>query len=277
MYKLKLGKSLSVFLPDFSERLEEAKKLGYDAMDFDLCAYWTDREKEKLFMTKENLVERLEEAKDSRLILNAVHIPFGPHWDVSSPTEEKRSEAVKNIEEILPVIDAYNPKCYVLHGSFEPISDEDRCLHFDALKKSLAELIRKTKSVFALEILPRTCLLNTSSEAVAFTDEFASEQVKICMDVNHLLREKSEDAVLRVGSRIITTHISDHDYTDERHWMPKKGKIDWMKLIGAFENIGYQGVFNYETQAGSLKEIKENYESLFASYEDEKGKTCLNG
>ena len=48
------------------------------------------------------------------------------------------------------------------------------------------------------------------------------------------------------GSRIITTHISDHDYVDERHWLPGEGKIDWMRLLAAFEKIGYDGVYNME-------------------------------
>ena len=72
-------------------------------------------------------------------------------------------------------------------------------------------------------------------------------------------------AVLALGSRIITTHISDHDYVDERHWLPGEGKIDWMRMLAAFETIGYEGVFNYEL-GNDAAEVKENYEKLFADY-----------
>ena len=92
-----------------------------------------------------------------------------------------------------------------------------------------------------------------------------SEQIRICVDVNHFLQEKSEDGVLALGSRIITTHISDHDYIDERHRLPGQGSIDWMALIAAFEKIGYTGVFNYET-LNTVAEVKENYDWLFSEY-----------
>ena len=63
----------------------------------------------------------------------------------------------------------------------------------------------------------------------------------------------------------MTTHISDHDYENERHWLPGEGKINWNALIGALEKIGYRGVFNYEV-GESLSAVKENYERLFADY-----------
>ena len=93
----------------------------------------------------------------------------------------------------------------------------------------------------------------------------ASEQIKICVDVNHFLQEPAEAGVLALGNRIVTTHISDHDYENERHWLPGEGKIDWNALLAAFESIGYQGVFNYEV-SNTPAEIKANYEQLFAAY-----------
>jgi len=123
-----------------------------------------------------------------------------------------------------------------------------------------------TKTPIAVESLPRTCLFNTAAEGIAIIDAIPAG-VGACVDVNHFLQEKSEDAVRALGCRILTTHISDHDYVDERHWLPGEngGKIDWMALLAAFEAVGYQGVFNYEA-TGTLPEIKENYDRLFAAY-----------
>ena len=47
--------------------------------------------------------------------------------------------------------------------------------------------------------------------------------------------------------------------------LPGEGKIDWMALLAALEAVGYDGVFNYEVSA-SLSEIKDNYDRLFAAY-----------
>lgn len=155
-------------------------------------------------------------------------------------------------------------------GMIEVEAPADRQAAIDALKRSVRELSDFTDRYLCIETLPRTCLLNTSEEANAIIDSLALPNVGLCADVNHFLKEKSEDAVLSMGARIKTTHISDHDYVDERHWLPGQGTIDWMKLIGALEAIGYNGVFNYEVGNGML-EIRDNYNELFDRYNKTKG------
>ena len=263
MYRLRLGKSIGFLKDHFYDELKEAVACGFDSVDFDLAGKWKDREGE--IEGYKTLKEGLDAVKASGLYFNGVHISFGHHWDFSQIDEEKRREAVASFAEIAPMIDAYAPNCYVLHGSFEPINPEKRQAKIEALKKSLSEMLKITKTTLAVEILPRTCLLNTAAEACATIDEMASEQIKICVDVNHFLQERAEAGVLALGDRIVTTHISDHDYENERHWMPRAGKINWNALIGALETIGYTGVFNYESE-GTPAEIKENFESLFAEY-----------
>ena len=45
-----------------------------------------------------------------------------------------------------------------------------------------------------------------------------------------------------------------------------------MKVIGAFEKIGYNGSFTYEVSMGkfgyTLKDLKENYDMLFEKYNE---------
>ena len=50
----------------------------------------------------------------------------------------------------------------------------------------------------------------------------------------------------KLGKDIITLHISDYDFVDERHWLPKEGKTDWDSLIKALVECGYDGVWMYE-------------------------------
>ena len=160
-------------------------------------------------------------------------------------------------------IDPFQPYCYILHGSFEPIKIENRAAQIQALKKSLNELRPLTTAKICVEILPRTCLFNTSKEAVEVVGSLKG--IDVCVDVNHFLQEKSEDGILRISEYVKTLHISDHDYVDERHLLPGEGKIDWMKLIASLEKIGYNGMFHYESR-GTHEEVKENYEKLFAQY-----------
>lgn len=261
MYKLRLGQSMNFLGGKFYETIEQAKALGFDSMDLDLCGKCAHRDEE--IEGYKDLEKGLKAIKESGLYFNGVHISFGKHWNFGSHVEEQRAEAVANFSEIAPLIDRYSPFCYVIHGSSEPISDEVRPAQIAALKKSLTELTAITSTPIAVESLPRTCLFNTAKEGMEIIDGI--ENVYACVDVNHFLQEDSADAVKTLGSRIITTHISDHDYINERHWLPGEGKIDWQRLIGALESIGYTGVFNYEAN-GSLIQVKENYLQLFERY-----------
>ena len=49
-----------------------------------------------------------------------------------------------------------------------------------------------------------------------------------------------------MGKKIVTVHISDYDFIDERHWIPGTGKIDWKELISLLKAIDYEGPFMNE-------------------------------
>ena len=261
MYRLKLGISVAICEETAEQKLRTMKELGFDSADIGLCGYRKEPEKERELIL--NSWKSLELVRSLGLFLNAVHVPFGHNWDFSSSDEEKRQLAVKNFKDMLAVTDPYGPHCYVIHGSFEPIPAEKREAQLEALHRSLSEMVSMTSTPIAVEDLPRTCLFNTAKEGIGIVD--AVDGIRVCVDVNHFLQEDSVDAVLALGSRIITTHISDHDYVNEQHWLPGEGKIDWMRMLAAFEKIGYDGVFNYEL-GNDPAEVKENYEKLFADY-----------
>lgn len=255
MYQLKLGSSISFADAEYYKKLNEMKSLEFYSVDFDFSNVdaWNMR-----------LEDGLDAIQKVGLHLNAVHLPFGWHWELCRLDDEEQAEILRKLVAYIKRIDPYKPDYYILHGSTEPVTPETREERKAQLKKSVGFLRENTDTVLCLEDLPRTCLLNTAEETIQVVD--AIDGVRICADVNHFLQEKSEDAVLKMGKRIATTHISDHDYIDEKHWLPKEGKIDWMKLISSFESVGYNGVFSYEALKYSPEQIRKNYDELFAEY-----------
>ena len=267
-FYLRLSKSIPFCSESFYELLAETKKLGFDCIDFDIASAWSKPELEAEYFL--HLEEGMAAVIESGLPVNCIHIPFGTRWDPCVLDEAARCAVVEKFRAILRRTAPLKPFGYIVHGSFEPNGDEEREAKIAQLVKSMREMADATTAYLCVEILPRTCLLNTAKEAKRIIEEINIPNVRICVDVNHFLQETAEDAVLLLGDLIKTTHISDHDYIDERHWMPGKGKIDWNALIGAFEKIGYEGAFNYELTA-PLADIKENYEKLFADYNASKG------
>ena len=63
------------------------------------------------------------------------------------------------------------------------------------------------------------------------------------------------DFIKNVGDKIITTHISDYDFVNERHWIPGEGDIDWLELYNALKEVNYKGVWLYETGLRPPKSI----------------------
>ena len=135
----------------------------------------------------------------------------------------------------------------VIHGSSEPIKDCERAEKLKLSKDALyylAEVAYKEGAVLAVENLPRTCLGNNSVELLDMIS--VNDKLKVCFDVNHLLKEDHATFVKNLGAKIITTHISDYDFVDERHWLPGEGDIDWNNVYSLLKSIGYNGVFLYE-------------------------------
>ena len=65
-----------------------------------------------------------------------------------------------------------------------------------------------------------------------------------------------------MGGRIITLHVSDYDFVDERHLLPGEGKNPWGEILRALEEVGYDGRFTYEVRAGNGAAVAENFRWL---------------
>lgn len=200
---------------------------------------------------------------DCGVTIWSCHAPFGV-TDVSAGDENVRLASVQSIIETLDAAVELSAGRVVVHGSREPIADEERPQRLDLCTRSLSELSRQASKrgiAVALELLPRTCLGNRTAEVRSLLDRVDGE-VRVCFDVNHItLYEGASEALKTLGANIETLHISDHDGVDERHWVPGKGIVDWADFVAGLDGIGYDGCLMHEARdaeldlAGNLKAI----------------------
>ena len=185
----------------------------------------------------------------------SVHLGFDCDYDISSLDEGVRRSTLDDMIYAVSIAPVLGARIAVIHGSSEPVSDGERPKRIETLKESLRELCPaagKAGVRLALELLPRSCIGNTTAEALAIVERLPVEQIGFCLDVNHInLREDPAKAVEVLGERIATFHISDNDGVDERHWFPFEGVIDWPAFMAAVRRMDYSGQFVFET-AGSL-------------------------
>ena len=185
----------------------------------------------------------LELAREADIELWSVHIPFGRELDISAPDEEKRLTALSLLLPAIKLAKEWGAQVIVVHGSSEPNEDASRPARILACAKSLAEIQTLAGSIrVALENLPRTCIARDAAETVPLSKYCAG----ICFDVNHLLSQSHEEFMSAAAPLIITTHLSDYDFVDERHWMPGAGLVPWKQVYDTLTAAGYTGPWLFE-------------------------------
>ncbi len=200
----------------------------------------------------------------------SIHAPFGAESDIGSAESDIRERALSEARRQLDRLRMLGGRCLVVHPSAEPIEASERAARLRQSQESLRRLADAVspdeEAVLAVEILPRTCLGHDSEELLALIEPFDPRCVGVCLDVNHAnLREDLVAATRRLGPRIVTTHISDNDGDDERHWLPGKGVIPWREWVEALLATGYDGPLVYELGCRKVADPPGSMDQMLAA------------
>jgi sugar phosphate isomerase/epimerase len=201
------------------------------------------------------------------LTVCSLHLPFSRELDISLTDPAANAAVMAYQRALMTEASALGIPTFVIHPSSEPISDEDRPARMACAKKSLAALAEVAVSLgvtLAVEDLPRTCLGNCSAEMVELLS--AHPALRSCFDTNHLLGEDTVAYIYNVGEKIVTTHVSDYDFINERHWLPGEGKQDFLAILAALGEVGYKGPWLYELGLSAPKSIIRPRELTYADF-----------
>ena len=208
-------------------------------------------------------------AKRYGIALWSYHLPFLPfrQIDPSSTDAEIRQNTLTLLGELIKKAADVGIDKFVVHPSGEPIPKEereDRFLYSMQSLDRLAELAHRQGATVCVEDLPRTCLGNSSEEILRLLS--ANDKLRVCFDTNHLLAEDNVAFVDRLADRIVTLHVSDYDFVDEKHWLPGEGLVNWQALLAALKGVGYSGVWMYELGRKSPKTLTRSRDLTFLDY-----------
>ena len=206
-------------------------------------------------------------ADEYSLEVHSFHLPFLPFniIDISAP--EIADSSVEYLSRLIKEAASAGIKTIVIHPSGEPIAEEDRFVRMTTAKKSLcalADFAITLGATIAVEDLPRTCLGRNSSDIIDLIS--AHPVLRVCFDTNHLLSENIHDFIMKIGASIVTTHVSDYDAINERHWLAGEGVIDWKSLKDDLLSVGYDGYWLYEL--GLSKDSKTIVRDRCLTYDD---------
>lgn len=201
----------------------------------------------------------------------SLHLPFAGAGvvDIASPDESLRRRTVEYLSEYIRKGADIGIEKFVIHPCGEPVSEESaaRAVQMEQAMTSLdklAELAAACGAVIAVEDLPRSCLGRTAAEIRKLIS--ANDKLRVCFDTNHLLIEDNLRFAELLAGKIITLHVSDYDFINERHWLPGEGKNNWPALYEAIQNSGYDGVWMYEIGLACPKTIYRGRDLAFADF-----------
>lgn len=181
------------------------------------------------------------------ITLWTMHLPFSPFYFLDPSDREKADVTPEYFRWCIRKGVQIGIRRFVVHPSAEPIDEADRPARMQCAKKTLAVLADfalQYDAVIAVENLPRTCLGRDSKDILELLS--AHEALRVCYDTNHLLSEDAVSFIEAVGDKIITTHVSDYDFLNERHWLPGEGKVNWQEILLSLQKVGYTGPWLYE-------------------------------
>lgn len=203
-----------------------------------------------------------EKASEYDVRLWSLHLPFSGARDITANNDADREKTIELNKCLIAASAKIGCKVVVIHPSAEPITPDNRPLRLSRSIENLhllSEYAAEKGIRLAVENLPRTCLGHHSDEILTMLEQCPA--LGVCFDTNHMLIQDNVGFIKAVGENIITLHVSDYDFIDERHWLPLEGKNDWKAIITALSDVGYDGPWLYESK-GTPADVADNKRKL---------------
>ena len=286
MEKKKIG--LSIFDPQrifgWEKTFEICRDAGFDAIDFNLEAYFLGDEiyggSEDAFVSHFTKIK--EKADELGLEISQTH---GRCWCWDPVDTSINERHYKICEKDLYATKILGGMPCVIHS-----------LNTTRWGKQPPEVMREKNSEMFNSILPfaekyqvkiafetfgrATCAPGErTSEFFAYPEEmlrqyndFNTEYKTICLDSGHTHEAGNfwvppvEDMIRILGKDITLTHLHDNTGVRDDHLLPTMGNIKWERVFDAFDEIGYNGVYNFELRTAFFGGMQEEALKFYGKY-----------
>lgn len=259
---MRIGISAGAYLDRYGLEAgaEKLREHGYDCVDF---GGFTNTET-AFFKLPESefeadIVRRRRAIEAAGIKVNQTHSPW--RCPARDSTPEERAERFDAMAKAIRGSAYIGADDFVIHaimpfGTNSPDHPElMRDMNADFMGR--LALIAKEYGVkhINVENLPFPSLpINHTCDVIDFVKrmnrEVSGDVFRVCLDTGHsnVCGETPADAVRRIGRELLgTLHVHDNDGIRDFHWLPGLGNVDWAAFTEALLEIGFDGVFNFET------------------------------
>ncbi len=204
--------------------------------------------------------------------IRSFHLPFGEGFYPFTPSSldgEKRAKTMEYTKKAINILKVCGIEIVVIHGSLKVLEEEreERLCVFCEYLKELCDFCAPLGISVAVETLKPRCLGRNLKEHLFIRENVNRDNLGICFDSNHLLQEDNLYFLENIGEHIITTHLSDFDGLDERHWFPGRGVNNWRKIISILQEKGYNEPYVFEVHFPGGEKTGEQLKTLINGWE----------
>lgn len=264
------------------DTMQVSKAAGVDCIEISFSAF-IDKKTREFTKSEAEILEVVHTAKkaaeEAGVTIYSVHMPYSQFIDISLTNEQDRQAVIDLHKKVLEYCRILNPKIILFHPSWY-LGLNEREARKQSLIKSATELNESVKSIHATMVIENMLgphllvgkagkyerpLCRTVEETVEIMDRLPKD-IYSAIDMNHI--KHPENLILAMGKRLKHVHIADGDGEAERHYFPcsGKGENDWNAILGALDQVGYSGVFLFESKPETVADYKPCYTNLFQAY-----------
>ena len=238
------------------ERYHRIKADGYDCVDFSMSntecePYTLAGEAFEAFFARERAL-----AEEAGVAIWQVHGPW--RWPPQDGTEEDRAERMDKMKTSIRGTALLGCKNWIVHPimpfGINELGTDDAQKTWELNVVFMRELLAYAKEygvIICFENMPMPQFSIGSVEAIMrFVREMNDDSFRVCLDTGHVNvfpGQSLYDAVHMIGDKLQTLHVHDNSGRSDEHKLPWFGSADWEGFGRALREVGFTGVFSYET------------------------------
>ena len=237
-------------------RYQKMKEHGFTCADYgmsntEVAPYTLDDAEFDAYLTEERRL-----AEDAGIVISQVHGPW--RWPPQDATEEDRAERMEKMKRSIRGTAVLGCKNWIVHPimpyGINELGTDDAQKTWDLNVVFMRELLACAKEhdiIICFENMPMPNFSLGSVEAIMrFVNEMNDDHFRVCLDTGHVNVFPGltlYDPVHMIGDKLQTLHVHDNSGKSDEHRLPWLGTADWEGFGRALREIGFDGVFSYET------------------------------
>jgi sugar phosphate isomerase/epimerase len=225
-----------------AERIKLIKEAGFD----NVMLWWEDEDFPH-FTDKKTFVTL---AQEFGLGIDNIHLPYEDCNLLWSDSASDRESYVNIIIKYLEGCKSAGAEKVVMHTNRGSLTDVD----YKNGYKSFEQIVN-----YAEAIKIKVAIENTKKfEYTEFVlKEFDSKYLGFCYDSSHdFINGESKGLILnKWKDKLFCVHLSDNDGTDDKHWLPKKGIVDFKTIVSTIKTTACDSLSMEVYPAGEEKKL----------------------